>query len=62
MKWSKAFTEPALLTGLGVFLAMLNVIEQYDVEKVKRMAQLFLPGPYRVNRVSTCVDTNASTH
>jgi hypothetical protein len=45
-----------------VFLAMLNVIEQYDIEEMKRMAQLFLPWHYRVNRASTCVDTNASNH
>jgi hypothetical protein len=41
-----------------MFLAMLNVIEQYDVKEVKQMAQLFLPGLCRVNRLSTCVDTN----
>ena len=50
MKWGCTFTEPALLAGLGVLLVMLDFIEQYDVEEVKRMAQLFLPGHYRMNR------------
>jgi hypothetical protein len=50
MKWGCAFTEAALLAGLGVLLVMLDFIEQYDVEEVKRMTQLFLPGHYRMNR------------
>ena len=50
MKWGCAFTEPALLAGLGVLLMMLDFIEQYDVEEVQRMAQLFLPGHHRMNR------------
>lgn len=50
MKWGRAFTEPALLAGLGVLLAMLDFIEQCDVEEVKRMAREFLPGHYRMNR------------
>ena len=48
-KWGRAFTEPALLAGLGVLLAMLDFLERYDVEEVKRMAQVFLPGHYRMN-------------
>lgn len=50
MKWGRAFTEPALLAGLGVLLAMLDFVEQYDMAEVKRMAQVFLPGHYRMNR------------
>lgn len=50
MKWGRAFTEPALLAGRGVLLAMLDFSEQYDVEEVKRLAQVFLPGHYRMNR------------
>jgi hypothetical protein len=50
MKWGCAFTEPALLAGLGVLLVMLDFIKQYDVEEVKRMAELFLPGHHRMNR------------
>lgn len=49
MKWGRAFTEPALLAGLGMLLAMLDFLEQYDVAEVKRMAQVFLPGHYRMN-------------
>lgn len=49
MKWGRAFSEPALLAGLGVLLAMLDVVKQYDVEEVRRMAQEFLPGHYRMN-------------
>lgn len=50
MKWGRVFTEPALLAGLGVLLAMLDFLEQYDVAEVKRMAQVFLPGHHRMNR------------
>jgi hypothetical protein len=49
MKWGRSFTEPALLAGLGMLLAMLDVIEQYDVEEIKRLAWVFLPGHYRMN-------------
>ena len=49
MKWGRNFTEPALLAGLGVLLAMLDSLERYDVEEVKRMAQVFLSGHYRMN-------------
>jgi hypothetical protein len=37
---------------------MLDFIEQYNAEEVKRMAQLFLPGYYLMNRCPACVDTN----
>lgn len=49
MKWGTAFTEPALLAGLGVLLVMLDVIEQYDIEEIKRLARMALPGYYPLN-------------
>lgn len=45
MKWGTAFTEPALLAGLGVLLVMLDVMEQYDIEEIKRLAGLLLLEP-----------------
>jgi Transposase DDE domain len=49
MKWGTAFTEPALLAGLGILLVMLDVIEQYEVEEIKRLAGRFLLGPSPLN-------------
>lgn len=45
MKWGTTFTEPALLAGLGILLVMLDVIEQYEVEEIKRLAGIFSLGP-----------------
>jgi hypothetical protein len=44
MKRNSAFTEPALLAGLGVLLVMLDVIERYEMEEIKRLARMVLPG------------------
>ena len=49
MKWGQPLTEPALLAGLGVLLAMLDFIEQYDVEEIKRMTKVFVPGHHRMD-------------
>jgi hypothetical protein len=49
MKWGTAFTEPALLAGLGVLLVMLDVIEQYDIEEIKRLTRMVLPSHYPRN-------------
>lgn len=45
LKWGTAFTAPALLAGLGILLVMLDVIEQYEVEEIKRLAGIFFLGP-----------------
>jgi len=34
MKWGTAFTEPALLAGLGILLVLLDIMEQYDLEEI----------------------------
>jgi hypothetical protein len=44
MKWGTAFTEPALLAGLGILLVMLDVVEQYDLTEIKNLATLFFLG------------------
>jgi len=44
MKWGTAFTEPALLAGLGILLVMLDVVEQYDIAEIKNLAGLFFLG------------------
>ena len=46
MKWGTAITEPALLAGLGILLAMLDVVEQYELTKIKNLAALFFLGSY----------------
>jgi hypothetical protein len=43
MQRGKAFTEPALLAGLWVFLAMMDALEQYSLEELKQMARLIVP-------------------
>jgi hypothetical protein len=45
MKCGTAVTEPALLAGLGILLVMLDVVEQYDIAELKRLAGLFVLGP-----------------
>jgi hypothetical protein len=44
MRWGVAFTEPALLAGLWVFLAMLDALERYTPEQLEQMARTILPG------------------
>jgi hypothetical protein len=40
MKRTRPFTEPALLAGLWVLLAMLSVLEQYHPDDLRRLATL----------------------
>jgi hypothetical protein len=44
MKRRKPFTEPALLAGLWVLLAMLEALEHYSLEELQQAAQLVIPG------------------
>jgi hypothetical protein len=42
-KNAKAFTEPALLAGLGVLIPMLDLLERHDPEQLRAMAATVLP-------------------
>lgn len=42
MKRGKPFTAPAMLAGLWVLLSMLRVLENYDVEHIRYLAQHML--------------------
>jgi|SRR5208282_1398814 len=42
MKWGEEFTEPALLAGMWVLLAMLEVMQQHDETELQRMVTLVL--------------------
>jgi hypothetical protein len=39
-----AFTEPALMAGLGVLLAALHLLERHDPDDLRRLADAALPG------------------
>jgi hypothetical protein len=43
IKRTKTFTEPALLAGMWVLLAMLDALEHYTVEELRQMAHFILP-------------------
>ena len=43
MKWGVEFTEPALLSGLWVLLALVKVLEHHDLGDLLRQAQAVLP-------------------
>ncbi|MBI3950925.1 MAG: hypothetical protein HY314_10785 [Acidobacteria bacterium] len=45
MKRGKPFTEPALLAGMWVLLAMLNALDRYSVAQIRQMAAFILPSP-----------------
>ncbi len=51
MKRKRPFTEPALLAGLWVLLAMLDVLDHYTIADLRRAAALCLSA-------WICVDTN----
>jgi len=44
MKWGVKFTEPALLAGMWVLLAMLEVLEQHEVTDLQQLATFALAG------------------
>lgn len=44
MKRTKPFTEPALLAGLWVLLAMLEVLQHHTLEELQEAAELVMPG------------------
>jgi len=39
----RGFTEPALLAGLGVLIPMLLLLQQYDLDDLRRLATAVLP-------------------
>jgi hypothetical protein len=41
------FTQPALLAGLGVLIPMLLLLEQYNLEEIRRLTRQLLPGILR---------------
>ncbi len=41
MKWGRPWTTPALLEGVWVLLAMLEILERYDVSQLRRLARTF---------------------
>jgi hypothetical protein len=43
IKRDKEFTEPALLAGMWVLLAMLDALENYTVKEIKQLAAFILP-------------------
>lgn len=49
-KSARGFTEPALLAGLGVLIPMLLLLEQYDVQELRRMAGQALPGIFPISQ------------
>jgi hypothetical protein len=51
MAYGKAFTREALLAGLWVLLAMLDTVERYLPEQLRRLADFILGG-------SGCLDTS----
>jgi hypothetical protein len=42
MKWGVEFTEPALLAGMWVLLAMLEVLEHHEVTDLQQLATFAL--------------------
>lgn len=45
MKHGKPFTEPALLAGLWVYLAMMDVMDQFDHQELRALLDPILPKP-----------------
>jgi hypothetical protein len=43
LHWGKRDTEPALLAGLWVLLAMLDLLEHYDLQDLQRLARRARP-------------------
>jgi len=49
MKRNKPFTEPALLAGMWVLLAMLDTMECYTVDEIRQVAAFILPSLKQCN-------------
>lgn len=47
MKWGRGWTAPALLAGLCVLLPMLELLEEHDVNKLRRWAQMFFKSAWK---------------
>lgn len=47
MKWGREATAPSLLTGLWSLLAMLDVLENYSLSEIRKLAQVILPPQLR---------------
>lgn len=45
MKRDKPFTEPALLAGMWVLLALLDALEHSSVDQLRELATFILPAP-----------------
>jgi hypothetical protein len=43
MPWGKSHTDAALLAGLWVLLSMLELLEHYDLDKLRRLANVARP-------------------
>lgn len=41
MKWGRSWTAPALLEGVSVLLAMLELLEHHDLSKLRQLAKTF---------------------
>ena len=52
MKRGRPFTEPALLAGLWILLAMLDLLEHYDLSTLRHIAKEIRPAlhPAKVPR------------
>jgi len=50
MKWGVSYTYPALLAGLWPLLAMLDVLQHYEVDELRQMMKLFLSDDTRCDK------------
>ncbi len=51
MKRSRPFTEPALLVGLWILLAMLDVLDNYTITDLRRAAATCFPAVKQIGFV-----------
>jgi hypothetical protein len=42
-KQARGFTEPALLAGLGVLIPMLLILQEYDIDDLRRLTEAMFP-------------------
>jgi hypothetical protein len=42
-KEARGFTEPALLAGLGVLIPMLLILQEYDIDDLRRLTEVMFP-------------------